>query len=100
MTHPVTLVIADDHPLFRAGLREAIVPDPAIHIVGEAGDGETALSLIRQHSPAMAVLDIDMPKMSGLEVARQLQKEKNETDVIFLTTCSTKQWMSAHGRTC
>ena len=85
MTHPITLVIADDHPLFRSGLREAIVADTAIHIAGEAGDGEAALSLIRQHSPAMAVLDIDMPKMSGLEVARQLQKEKSDTDLIFLT---------------
>lgn len=85
MIHPITLVIADDHPLFRTGLREAIVSDAAMNIVGEAGDGETALSLIRHHSPAMAVLDIDMPKMSGLDAARQLQKEKRETDVIFLT---------------
>jgi DNA-binding NarL/FixJ family response regulator len=85
MIHPITLIIADDHPLFRTGLREAIVADKTIHIAGEAADGEAALSLIRQHSPAMAVLDIDMPKMSGLEVARQLQKEKSNTDLIFLT---------------
>jgi DNA-binding NarL/FixJ family response regulator len=79
------LVIADDHPLFRAGLREVIVSDPAMHIVGEAGDGELALSLIRKHTPTMAILDIDMPKMGGLVVARELQKHRLKVDVIFLT---------------
>ena len=85
MAHPITLVIADDHPLFRTGLREVIVSDPAIHIAGEAGDGEAALSLIHQHTPIMAILDIDMPKMGGLAVARELQEQKLEVDVIFLT---------------
>jgi len=85
MTHPITLVIADDHPLFRTGLREIIVSNPALQIVGEAGDGAMALSLIQQHSPTMAILDIDMPQMGGLAVARELQKQKLEADVIFLT---------------
>jgi len=56
----ITLVIADDHPLFRAGLREAVVSDPMVEIIGEAGDGEAALSLIQEHTPAMTILDIDM----------------------------------------
>ena len=85
LTHPITLVIADDHPLFRKGLREVIESDTALQIVGEAGDGSAALALIRRHAPAMAILDIDMPKMGGLAVARELQKEKLEADVIFLT---------------
>ncbi|MBM2841899.1 MAG: DNA-binding response regulator, partial [Bacteroidetes bacterium] len=85
MSKPITLVIADDHPLFRTGLREVIVSDPTIHIVGEAGDGEMALSLIHKHAPTMAILDIDMPKLGGLAVARELQKQKLEVDVIFLT---------------
>jgi DNA-binding NarL/FixJ family response regulator len=81
----ITLVIADDHPLFRAGLREVIVSDPSLQIVGEAGDGEMALSLIHQHSPAMAILDIDMPKKDGLAVAHELGRRKSATDLIFLT---------------
>lgn len=85
MSNAITLIIADDHPLFRAGLREVIVVDPSLRVVGEAGDGEAALLLIRKHAPTMAILDIDMPKMGGLAVARTLQKEKSEVDVIFLT---------------
>ena len=81
----ITLVIADDHPLFRKGLREMIESDRTIQIVGEAGNGATALELIRQHSPTIAVLDVDMPQMGGLAVAREIGRQKFETDVIFLT---------------
>lgn len=85
MTPPITLIIADDHPLFRAGLHDVIVSDTSLRIVGEAGDGEMALSLIHRHAPAMAILDIDMPQMGGLAVARELRKQKSGTDVVFLT---------------
>lgn len=85
MSKSITLVIADDHPLFRTGLREVIAADPTLQIVGEAGDGEMALSLIHKHVPAMAILDIDKPKLGGLAVAREIQKQKLEVDVVFLT---------------
>jgi DNA-binding NarL/FixJ family response regulator len=85
VSNALTLIIADDHPLFRTGLREVIVADPDVQIVGEAGDGEAALALIHERSPLIAILDIDMPKMSGLDVARRLQKEESETNLIFLT---------------
>jgi len=73
MNQPIRLVIADDHPLFRKGLREMIESDPGLAIVGEAADGETALAMIRRERPAVAVLDLDMPKMGGLAVARELR---------------------------
>jgi DNA-binding NarL/FixJ family response regulator len=85
MNQPTTLIIADDHPLFRKGLLEVIVSDATLHIVGEAGDGATALTLIEQHSPTIAILDVDMPQMSGLAVARALRERACETDVMFLT---------------
>lgn len=85
MSVSTTLVIADDHPLFRKGLREVIESDPEFLIIGEAGDGETALSLIERHVPALAILDVDMPKMGGLAAARELRKRRSDTEVIFLT---------------
>lgn len=85
MKDPITLVIADDHPLFRAGVRQAIEADASLQIVGEAADGEKALSLIRQKSPQVAVLDIQMPSMTGLVVAETLLSQNSSTNVILLT---------------
>jgi len=82
---PITIIIADDHPLFRKGLREVIETDPSLQIAGEAGDGMTALALIQHHAPVMAILDIEMPQMNGLTVAREIRQQKLEVDVIFLT---------------
>jgi DNA-binding NarL/FixJ family response regulator len=85
MSQPITLVIADDHPLFRKGLREVVESDTALQIVGEAADGAAALAIIQQHTPAIAVLDIDMPQMGGLTVASEIRQRKLDVDVIFLT---------------
>ena len=85
MTVRNTLVIADDHPLFRKGLREMIESDPTLEIVGEAGDGESALTLIRQTAPGMVILDIDMPRMGGLGVAREMTQSGLDADILFLT---------------
>lgn len=85
MSLPITIVIADDHPLFRKGLREVIESDPSIEIVGEAGDGEMALAMIHQNTPSVTILDIDMPRMGGLAAGRELQKQKPDVDIIFLT---------------
>lgn len=81
----ISLVIADDHPLFRQGIRRAVEEDASIRIVGEAGEGATALRLIRDLSPDVAVLDIDMPLMKGLQVAKTVQAEHLAAAVIILT---------------
>jgi NarL family two-component system response regulator YdfI len=62
-----------------------IESDPTLEIVGEAGDGETALKLIRQTAPGMVILDIDMPRMGGLGVAREMTKTGLDADILFLT---------------
>lgn len=85
MTGPTTLVIADDHPLFRRGLAEVLAPEPGFRIVGQAGDGDSALALVRQHRPNIALLDVDMPKRSGLVVAEVLRSEAPDTSVVMLT---------------
>ena len=84
-TQPITLVIADDHPIVLKGLRDEISGDAELLILGEATDGGSALILIREHRPHVAVLDIGMPGLSGLEVARQLQSDAPSVAVIILT---------------
>jgi DNA-binding NarL/FixJ family response regulator len=85
MTGPTTLVIADDHPLFRRGLTEVIEPESAFRIVGAAGDGESALDLVRRHRPDVALLDLEMPNRSGLEVAAAIRDEELAAAVVMLT---------------
>lgn len=81
----ITLVMADDHPIFRNGLRQVIEEDKLIDIIGEAENGEKALELIVKLKPEVIILDIDMPKMTGLEVLKELKKSGKEYKTIFLT---------------
>ena len=83
MPGKIRIIIADDHPIFRGGLRQIISADESIEIIGEADNGEKALEIIQELKPDIAVLDIDMPKKTGLDVIREL-KDSN-TKIIFLT---------------
>lgn len=85
MSRPITVVIADDHPVFRKGLTEVLEADAAFRIVGEAGDGETALELVRRQRPTIALLDLEMPKVSGLAVAEAVGRERLGAEVVILT---------------
>lgn len=85
MEEPTRVIIADDHPIFREGLVRAIERDMSFLIVGQVGDGAEALRLIRELHPDLAVLDVSMPTMDGLEVARHLHREAHPTEVVILT---------------
>jgi len=85
MTNTLTILIADDHPMIRHGLREAIEANEAWQIVGEAEDGDRALELIVQLRPAIAILDISMPGKNGFDVVESLRQKNSPTHVIFLT---------------
>jgi len=91
MKDEVKIVIADDHPIVRQGLRQMIEAEKNFTIVGEAGDGEDALQLIETHKPDVAVLDIDMPRIGGFDVARELKRKKSEVGIIFLTMHSEEE---------
>ncbi len=81
----VTILIADDHPIVRQGLRQTIETDSGLKIVGEAGDGGVALAQIKALLPQVAVLDIDMPVEDGFAVATAIREQKLPVAVIFLT---------------
>ena len=85
MKPPLTILIADDHPIFRKGLCEVIASDRAFRIVQETGDGAEALRLIQELRPALAILDINMPKLSGLAVIRSLWERRFPAKIILLT---------------
>jgi DNA-binding NarL/FixJ family response regulator len=85
MTNNISLLIADDHPIFRAGLRQVIENDPRLTVIAEADDGEAALALIRQLRPQVALLDLDMPGLDGFAVAAAICAERLAVAVIFLT---------------
>lgn len=85
MSSVVTIIIADDHPIFRKGLRELIDADPTLRVVGETSDGVSALAAITDARPDIAVLDVDMPGHDGFEVARAVRDRRLPTAIIFLT---------------
>jgi DNA-binding NarL/FixJ family response regulator len=81
----ITLLLADDHPVFRTGLGLILRADPSISIVGEAATGEEARSLIDSLRPDVALLDIEMPVMSGLDVVRWAIEYDMPTRIVMLT---------------
>jgi two-component system, NarL family, response regulator DegU len=83
--HKLRIVIADDHPVFRYGLRQIIEGEPAFDVVGEAGDGKSALHLIQTLDPAIAILDVAMPELDGLAVAKHLLEASATVKIIFVT---------------
>lgn len=82
------VVIADDEPLVRQGMRLVLELEPGLEILGEASDGRDAVELVRRHRPDLALLDVRMPAMDGIEAARLIcaEPELRETRVVVLTT--------------
>lgn len=85
MNDTIRILIADDHPIFRRGLRVVVESDERIEVVAEADNGAAALREIERLAPDIAVLDVDMPELDGLTVAEKIQKERLPTAPIFLT---------------
>ena len=85
MSQEIRIVIADDHPIFRSGLRMVIETDPLLRVVAEADNGESALAHILALQPDVAVLDINMPPPDGLAIARELHSRHSPVKAIFMT---------------
>lgn len=89
----ISVIIADDHPLFLSGVSRELNQSASIDVIAETGNGIEALRLIRRHRPAAAVLDIQMPGMTGIEVTEQLRKEGSDVNVILLTMHNEKYFV-------
>ncbi len=84
-SNELQIVIADDHPIFRRGLRMVIEADPHLKVVAEAEDGATALAEVKRLNPQVVVLDMDMPQLDGMAVARAIAEQRLPAAIAFLT---------------
>lgn len=94
-TTPIRVLLADDHTIVRAGIRQVLAFARDILVVAEASDGEAAKNLIEQHLPDVAVLDIQMPKASGIEVTRWIRKNQKNVGVLVLTAYNDDPYVMA-----
>jgi DNA-binding NarL/FixJ family response regulator len=83
---PVRVLVADDHPVVRAGLRALLSAEPGLTVVAEAGSGEETVLMARQHQPDVVLMDLRMPGAGGLTAIRQLSADQPRVRVVVLTT--------------
>ncbi|HXW59789.1 MAG TPA: response regulator transcription factor [Solirubrobacteraceae bacterium] len=84
MSAPITVVVIDDHVLFRTGLRE-LLEQEEVRVVGEAGSAEAGLEVIQEKAPDVAIVDLSLPRMSGHDAIRQMATSAPRTQVLVLT---------------
>ena len=95
MTREATILIADDHPVFRRGLRMVIESEPSLKVVAEADDGAQALAAIEAHLPELVVLDVNMPQLNGFDVVRKLETARHKPAIVFLTMHRDEEMFNA-----
>jgi len=86
----ITVVIVDDHAVVRQGLRAVLESEAGIQVLGEAGDGAGAIKMIEELKPQVAVVDLAMPGIGGLEVLRRIRDTKTQTQIVVLSMYSDK----------
>ncbi len=85
MAEPIAVIIADDHPLFRQGLRNVLESHPDLAVVGEASDGDEAVVLAQELGAQVVLMDVSMPTLNGLQATRRLKALRPEIAVVVLT---------------
>jgi len=89
----IRIVLADDHPVARGGIRNLLEKAPDIEVIGEAGDGAEALRLVEELAPDLLLLDMEMPGMKGVEVARKMQANSSPVRILALSAYDDKQYI-------
>ncbi|MEU6347410.1 response regulator transcription factor [Streptomyces sp. NPDC046977] len=90
--HTTRILLADDHALVRRGVRLILDSNPGLTVVAEAGDGAEAIAMARLHHPDLAILDIAMPRLTGLQAARELSREQPNLSILILTMYDNEQY--------
>lgn len=85
----IRIVIADDHPIVRAGLQGLLSSQPDFEVIGEASNGHEALELVRTHQPDVVLVDLRMPRLDGVGTTREIRRISPRTNVLILTTYET-----------
>lgn len=93
MPDAIRILLADDHSIVRRGLKAALEEDTTLHVVGEAANGREAVQLAEQLTPDIAILDIAMPQLNGIDAAAQIQKASPVTKVIILSVHSDESYV-------
>ena len=88
----ISIIIADDHAMFREGIRNLLNTEADFEVVGEAGTGREALRLCRELNPGVLLLDIDLPEMDGIDVTRNIRDEGLQVKIIVLTMYTNEEY--------
>ena len=98
MNTPISVLIVDDHQMFREGVRKRLEEEPDISVVGEAASAEAALEFLDNSEPTIVLLDIRLPNMSGIEAARLIRKKSPDLKILVLTGYEFDQYVRALAR--
>ena len=93
MGNNVRIVLADDHTILREGLRALLLADSDFEIIGEAGDGREAVRCVEKLGPDLLLMDLSMPRMSGMDAISEIKKRYPETKIIALTVHKTEEYL-------
>jgi len=93
MRSTITVILADDHRIFRKGLKSLLSDKAHIEVLAEADDGDEALKKVGQHKPHLVIMDIGMPKMDGIEATRQIKERFPDTEVVILSMHAKKAYI-------